>query len=932
MLDLLLIAITLCGFAPRLPAAESPAAADSAVIHLLNVDHVTGRLVDSEGDSRVIWKSPAFASPFEFPISNLNAVHFPVPEKLVQATGDYCFEMAGGDVVFGSLVALQPEQAILDVKGLGQLHVDRKLLRRMYRWKGGTEVLYFGPSGLTGWNVSGGTKGWQEEAGQLISSQEGAVLRRDFGVLPLARFEFELSWKNKADFELAIGVGDAKSALRAFRIEVWENEVVAMRETESAADVATLQSIKPGAGRIHLQAFLDQQKGRLLVFSSSGQPLADLSVAASKPQVFGGIQLTNKSGDVRLERLTIGRWNGEAPRTIESEKTRIHMADGSIDYGPVKSFDAADGQFVVEAEGVEKRLTPDQLQDVYFPESADIPARSLCAVFLDDQRMSGDLIKVENNTIWLKCVGIQEPIRVPVESLRTLLGLNPKPPEKKANDADSPGRSGRLELTGTVLQGNLMETASSPATALIWKPSLSNTASLLESGVSGRIIYRDPPIAKATPTSAQVRAVAVQKQVRIREATESLENPSAAIKGKQKKPILHLRSGDMIPCDQATIDENGVTFSSPITDSTFIRNDQLKVLELIPDTTPVEITKQKKERLLMLPRMQRDNPPTQLIRSVDGDYLKGRMISMDEQQIQVEIRLETKTLQRDRVARIIWLHADELDAKAKPAASETEIVGTRVQALSSSSQQPILSKSTTGDKPAEKPVMNPNRLTFFAQHLEGSILSGRSELLGACRVDVARIDRLLIGDAIEQDAATLAFHQWRLKAAADPVAAREGDGEGTEGQESALVGKMAPEIELDMLDGSKFRLSARQNKIVVLDFWASWCGPCLQVMPQIDKVVHEFADQGVELVAINLEEKEDRIKAALQRLKLEMPVALDSDGRIAEKYGATAIPQTVIIDRTGKVARLFVGGGARFGDQLRTAIEAVLAGKSEMPE
>ncbi|HEY4262480.1 MAG TPA: hypothetical protein VGM98_20125, partial [Schlesneria sp.] len=203
-------------------SAEGLVDANSAVIHLTNVDHVTGRLLDSVGDGRLIWQSPAFATPFEFPVPYLNAVQFPVPGKQVQAAGDYCFELAGGDIVFGSLVELQPDEAVLDITGIGPLHVDRKNLRRMYRWKGGTEVLYFGPSGLTGWHASGGTKGWKEDAGQLVSSQDGAVIRRDFGIPLQARFEFELSWKNKADFELAIGVGDAKSALQAFRFAVWD--------------------------------------------------------------------------------------------------------------------------------------------------------------------------------------------------------------------------------------------------------------------------------------------------------------------------------------------------------------------------------------------------------------------------------------------------------------------------------------------------------------------------------------------------------------------------------------------------------------------------------------------------------------------------------------------------------------------------------------
>ena len=128
------------------------------------------------------------------------------------------------------------------------------------------------------------------------------------------------------------------------------------------------------------------------------------------------------------------------------------------------------------------------------------------------------------------------------------------------------------------------------------------------------------------------------------------------------------------------------------------------------------------------------------------------------------------------------------------------------------------------------------------------------------------------------------------------------------------------------MDGKIFRLADHKDKVVILDFWASWCGPCLQVMPQIDKVTSEFADQGVELFAVNLEESEDKVRAALERLRLETNVIMDRDGRTAERYGATAIPQTVIIDRDGNVARLFVGGGARFDDRLRSALKSVLAG------
>ena len=90
----------------------------------------------------------------------------------------------------------------------------------------------------------------------------------------------------------------------------------------------------------------------------------------------------------------------------------------------------------------------------------------------------------------------------------------------------------------------------------------------------------------------------------------------------------------------------------------------------------------------------------------------------------------------------------------------------------------------------------------------------------------------------------------------------------------------------------------------------------------------EFADQNVRLVTVNLEESPKKITSTLERLKLPVTVALDQDGVAAGRYAATAIPQTVIIDREGKVARLFVGGGSHFEDQLRNSLKELLTEKA----
>ncbi len=910
-------------------AAETADGAASAVIHLTNGDYATGRLVDSQGSSRLAWQSPAFTGPFEFSTQAVNTIQFPIPAKLIQPEGATCFELAGGDVLFGSLVALRGDEAEVEVAGIGRLHVERTLLRRMYRWQGGTELLFSGPSGLKGWTTPGAAKTWREESGHLLTNQGGAVLYRDFGLPAMARVEFELSWKGKPDFELALGASDSKSALRAFRFEVWENELVVQRETERDADLTSLQPAQPGPGRIHLQAFLDQPKGRLLVFSSGGMKLADLTVTTAKPQTLGGLQLTNKSGDVRLERLSIGRWNGEPPRSVDASKSRLHTTDGAITYGQLQSYDATTREFVIETNEIEELFAEDRVQDVFFSLENKVAPRSLRAVHHSGLRISGDLVRVDADNVWIKCPGIREDVAFPVGGLHALTVLDPKDVSPASAEHPKPAtRLGRLEVEGCSLYGSLIECRKHDGCCLVWQPTRSTLSSPLRPGVSARIVYRDTSVSTTPLTQQQMRgeqqrqAQAGGKMVGQPQNSTDGNGASSVAKHKRPKstmPVLHLRSGDTIPCDVTAIDEKGVTFASSITEATFIRHDQLKALEILAEAAPVQIARVKKERLLMLPRMQRDNPPTHLIRSIDGDYLRGRLVSMDEQQLQIEIRLDTKTLQRDRVARIIWLHPDEINGESGATAEESS------KALIASTLQPAGTRvqAIPGDG---------NRLTFFADELVGSTLTGRSELLGVCRVDLQQADQLLIGSAIEAAAAALAFHQWKLKAAADPLAAKEsgdGSGEGMDGQDAALVGKPAPEVELDLVDGKKFRLSEHKGKIVVLDFWASWCGPCLQVMPQIDKVTHEFAEQGVELFAINLEETPAKVKVALERLKLTTTVALDSNGRVAEKYGATSIPQTVVIDRSGKVARLFVGGGPRFGDQLRTALQAVLSDKSE---
>ena len=133
----------------------------------------------------------------------------------------------------------------------------------------------------------------------------------------------------------------------------------------------------------------------------------------------------------------------------------------------------------------------------------------------------------------------------------------------------------------------------------------------------------------------------------------------------------------------------------------------------------------------------------------------------------------------------------------------------------------------------------------------------------------------------------------------------------------------APPIRLKDLDGAKFDLTDHLGKVVVLDFWATWCGPCIQWMPQLDQIVANYSDAEVELVTINLQQEKAIITPALERMQINPTVLLDLDGVAADAYQATAIPQTVIIDQQGKIARLFIGGSPQIKQPLSEALEAL---------
>ena len=143
-----------------------------------------------------------------------------------------------------------------------------------------------------------------------------------------------------------------------------------------------------------------------------------------------------------------------------------------------------------------------------------------------------------------------------------------------------------------------------------------------------------------------------------------------------------------------------------------------------------------------------------------------------------------------------------------------------------------------------------------------------------------------------------------------------------------LLAKPAPSFKLELLEGGEFDLSRLKGKnIVILDFWATWCGPCIRVMPVMEEVANEYKDKGVILIAVNLRESPQKIRSFLQKQGLHPVVALDKDGAEGTIYKAQYIQQTVIIGKEGIVQAVHVGALPNLKKILKKELDDLLAGK-----
>lgn len=175
---------------------------------------------------------------------------------------------------------------------------------------------------------------------------------------------------------------------------------------------------------------------------------------------------------------------------------------------------------------------------------------------------------------------------------------------------------------------------------------------------------------------------------------------------------------------------------------------------------------------------------------------------------------------------------------------------------------------------------------------------------------------LLLGAACKkrEQAATTPGQQASQKKAAAPSAPV-----GTE------VGSMMPEYSATWLDGSKFDLAAKRDRVVLLNVWATWCGPCRFEIPELEALHKKYGPKGFEVIGVSVDEgAPEAVKEFVAEQKMTYPVALDPEGKLAALLQVSVLPTSVLLDRTGKIVWKRTGIITPDDAELTAALEKTL--------
>jgi len=141
---------------------------------------------------------------------------------------------------------------------------------------------------------------------------------------------------------------------------------------------------------------------------------------------------------------------------------------------------------------------------------------------------------------------------------------------------------------------------------------------------------------------------------------------------------------------------------------------------------------------------------------------------------------------------------------------------------------------------------------------------------------------------------------------------------------SGMEGQLAPDFALKSSTGENLRLSEFRGDVVMINFWATWCGPCRQEMPLLDELYARYQRVGFSLLGVNIDDDSGRAMDMIEELGVNFPVLFDARKEVSKLYEVEAMPVTVIVDRTGTVRYIHHGYKPGYEDKYLDQIRSLL--------
>lgn len=139
------------------------------------------------------------------------------------------------------------------------------------------------------------------------------------------------------------------------------------------------------------------------------------------------------------------------------------------------------------------------------------------------------------------------------------------------------------------------------------------------------------------------------------------------------------------------------------------------------------------------------------------------------------------------------------------------------------------------------------------------------------------------------------------------------------------TGSVAPDFTLKSNSGKNLKLSEFRGQVIMINFWATWCGPCREEMPLLNRIHEQYRKAGFTLLGVNIDDRPATAQAMAKNLGIRFPILFDTEKRVSRLYDVNAMPSTLLIDRDGRVRHIHLGYRpgyeARYESQVRELLK-----------